>query len=83
MFDVVKKRIMFKIWKYDIQSWRWNRYVKINKCLNVKLLKFNMLYIGAQFTTNKYYYTHNNTLLKKHTHNILTYNLILHNTIKY
>ena len=35
----------------------------------------------AQFTTNKYY-TNNNTLLEKKTQNMLTYHLLLYNTLK-
>ena len=57
--------------------------LKIDKCLNAKLLKFNMflhyilnsLLTSAIYTTTHYW--------KKKTQNILTYHLLLHNTLKH
>ena len=40
---------------------------RINKFLNAELLKFNMLTSETHFTTNKYYYRHNNALPEKNT----------------
>ena len=48
------------------------------KCKVIEIQYAFTLY--AQYTTNKYY-THNNTLLKK-TQKILTYHLLLRNTLK-
>ena len=54
----------------------------INLKIDKALLKIKYAFtLYAQFTTNKYY-THNNTLLVKKTQNILTYHLLLYNTLK-
>ena len=42
MLDVVKKKNNVQNIKYNFDAETVN--VRINKCLNVKLLKFNMLY---------------------------------------